>query len=408
MQSLSALLKSCPEPFGSLARFIDSNLAGSNAGISIPAALTLMATLKCGRVVSKSGVHPNIYTCVVAGSGTGKTKSQNVINSILNECGLMHLRCGVPTSDSGLCKRLAESNRQLILWDEFGAELESLAMSKSGFERRILKAMMELYSVAGLVYIGKQYATQDRVDVIAPYLNAFCGTTAIRFFSSLNEKFLHDGFLSRFIMFFPEAQIDKKEPSVPKFNLPEGIREYLESIEEWTPSGSGNLSMILGKQVKELRFDSVATKDTHRRIVTDFDRKLKGFSSDSVERVFYARAVENYTKVVAAICDRDVADVDSICWACDLIECTITAALEKCIEHVRPSDEEAVKERFLSFVPVGFKVSKDQLTRKSWRLRLNTRARDELIETFVEAGMWEKLFESTPGSQKKTTFYIRK
>lgn len=405
MQTLAKLLTSAPGLFGHAARLIDASLPCSDGALSIPAALSLFSTLKCGRVVSKTGIHPNIYTCVIANSGSGKTQAQNIVNKILVDSGLFGLRCGVPTSDSGLCKRLGENNRQLILWDEFGAELESLAMSKTGFERRILKCMMELYSVAGLVYTGKQYATQDRIDVVEPFLNTFAATTGIRFYGSLNDKFLHDGFLSRWILFFPEAQNGRRDAL--RFSLTPELKEYIGILEKWVPKTIGDIGSILKKEIVELRFASQEAKSLHIETQREFTRRLDKSLDGSMERVFWARALENYVKALIIVTDKEIASYESVLWAGELIESSIKIAIQKCVQFVRPSDKEAIKDRILNLIAPGERISKKDLTLKTYRFNFAGYERSDLIESLIEAELWREDKIQMGDSRKKTTFYLR-
>lgn len=390
--------------FGSLLKYIDDNLPASSPHISIPAALSILSTLKSGRLYLHRPTHPSLFTCVIAESGTGKTDSHKLVKKILESAGLLKkIVQGVPGTDSGLQKSLNANPRQLVIWDELGMALSALAKSQNNHMANVLSMMMELYSAAGTKFIGKQYATIDRIDVDKPFLNVLGASTSIRFFGALNEDWVHDGYLSRWLIFFQDApSIDRN----PEFSEPPSeVLEYLEKLDDWIPATSGgNLRIAMGQESLTLRFtpEAKAMHDRSFREFKNFQRKAK----NPISQIFWSRAYENYCKVLLTIAEFDTATIDHVLWASDLVETCILQVIKRCQEKLRPADREGVKDKLLNAID-GEWVAKRDLTRKTYRLNLSKLERESLINDFIESGLWESQERKISEWTRAATFYKR-
>lgn len=390
--------------FGSLLKYIDDNLPTSSPHISIPAALSILSTLKSGRLYLHRPTHPSLFTCVIAESGTGKTDSHKLVKKILESAGLLKkIVQGVPGTDSGLQKSLNANPRQLVIWDELGMALSALAKSQNNHMANVLSMMMELYSAAGTKFIGKQYATIDRIDVDKPFLNVLGASTSIRFFGALNEDWVHDGYLSRWLIFFQDApSIDRN----PEFSEPPSeVLEYLEKLDDWIPATSGgNLRIAMGQESLTLRFtpEAKAMHDRSFREFKNFQRKAK----NPISQIFWSRAYENYCKVLLTIAEFDTAAIDHVLWASDLVETCILQVIKRCQEKLRPADREGVKDKLLNAID-GEWVAKRDLTRKTYRLNLSKLERESLINDFIESGLWESQERKISEWTRPATFYKR-
>ena len=211
---LRQFLKDCPGECGKLAQSIDRSLRQPRAAVALPAALSFFSTLKCGRLVSPTGIHPNIFTLSIANSSSGKTTAQQIVQNILHEAGLLETQFREPASTAGLLHALYKNPRSLMLWDECGYAIEALANNKD-FKAGFLPLIMELYSSAGRLFKGPEYAMhsqKQRVDLDGPYLSIYGASTGVRFFEAINEKFVHDGLLPRWVIFLGEENPRFQDP----------------------------------------------------------------------------------------------------------------------------------------------------------------------------------------------------
>ena len=79
-----------------------------------------------------------------------------------------------------------------MLLDEFGKYLKSIAGAKAAsHEMEITKIMMELYTSAGSVFSGMEYADHDgkmpRQQLVSPCLSMYPVTTPDRFYEAMTK-----------------------------------------------------------------------------------------------------------------------------------------------------------------------------------------------------------------------------
>ena len=119
----------------------------------------------------------------IADSGSGKNHSREIINEVLFEAGLAnHLGGNKIASGAGLLTALHRQPAILFQIDEFGMFLSAAADRKRSPRHitEILDNMTELYTSAGGIFLGAEYANRDgtneRRDLVQPCL-CVCGTT---------------------------------------------------------------------------------------------------------------------------------------------------------------------------------------------------------------------------------------
>ena len=212
-RNLSWYLGKCPGVVGEIARYIDSRLETHLPGVSLGTAISFVAALKSDKIQSQSGLISNIYTLCLAPPGTGKTTAQRVITEICAACEITPLLMGQPGSDSGLLKRLQKHPRQLLLWDEFGLALAEISKSSSSYRVAIIKVVMDLFSAANSIYIGKELKGEERVDLHRPQLSIGAASTPDMFFDTLTEYFINRGFVPRLLVFEESRNFIFKEPA---------------------------------------------------------------------------------------------------------------------------------------------------------------------------------------------------
>lgn len=391
------LLDAAPGTYGKLAKLIDNTLGWSkdSANISLASALALLGMLKSGRV-SATGIHPNVYCCVTLPSGTGKTKAQKIVTSILEAANLDSLLMGKPGSDSGILKALSKNERKLLIWDEFGLALWEMMRSKSSYRAAIPALLTDLYSAAGKKFLGRELKHEARVDIDKPFLSVLAGSTPNRFFGSLDENFVADGFLSRWFLFFEESADDI--PWDPYKITMEEIVQEIKQIEEWErEEDKGNLGFLKVK-TKEIK---IPTTEAVKAI--DFFNAQKAQARSETEAVFWTRGFEQWVKMVL-ILDGHYS------YAIEFVALNIENTVQKCRNALGvDSRQRMLVERVKNLIPVGGEVNIQTLTKRCWHLGLRLYERNAIIDTLLESEEWER-FEvtGTNGSRKKSQTFFRR
>lgn len=407
--SLERFLKTCPGHVGEIARSVDATLKVSRPSISLPAALAFCAALKCGRVVSQTGIEPNLYILSLAPPSFGKTQAQNALEDIAEAAEIEKLFAGVPTSDAGLISGLNNQPRQLLLWDEFGEALEDLAHAKNSPKATILSQIMIAFSSAGRIMRGKQYADGRTSIVDRPYLNLFAVSNEFSFFNSLTDRFVHNGFLARWLCFAPDKDKPWPRDRQQLFISPETLH-WLQLVDAWTPSKNGNLGKLLKKEKKIV---DLSKSITWASMSEGFDSLAEG-SKTEFERVFWGRASELYTKLCLVFFDETIEEKDlnresPSYWCFELVLQSVKAQIERCQEKIGgTSDKERARDRYMALLEKGEEVTKTELSERSRRIALSRHEKNELTDLMVESGRWKIEYRFTASETSRKTQFIKR
>lgn len=394
---MDKFLSTMPGLVGDIARHVDAQFEQSSPHISIPAALSFVSSIRAGRVECAEGISPNLYCCIVAPSGTGKSQAQQAIQNLAMESDLGPMLMGKPASDSGLLKALQDYNRRFLIWDEFGIALGELSKSQASYRALILSTLMDLFSAAGRTYLGKEYASQPRVDIKEPFLSILAASTPNRFFGALNEDFVCDGFLSRWLLFFEPERRPKKIITTEDRGLP--LAEKVREANKPTPPKRGNLAQVFGA---ERRFIEPAS---NQPLVKESYREKARASSTEIQRIFWSRAFEQYTKLTLCVTDNSAVQYSDSLYAAELVDELIEAAIKRCENLLYASEREKTKEKFRAALRPGEVLPLAVLTRRTYRLNLSRSERTALIEDLIESGIWIKqAIDAGTGQRRLTCF----
>ena len=396
-ERVNKFLLSCPGLAGQIARAINNSLEDSQPCMALAAALSFVAALKCGRVVSSEGIEPNLYTLMIADSGSGKSQTQKALGKIIEAADLNSLILGKPASDAGMLKALSTNARRLLIWDEFGVALSELSQSKTGYRALILGLITDLFSSAGNTYYGREYATQERTDIESPYMNIFAASTGGRFFGSLNEDFVEDGFLSRWLVFFGSEKPKEQQPR--DLIVPEEMIAAIRFFQEWEAKETGNLSRILKVEKKIAEFQFPYPHEAHKKALKARARA----ATNCLDRVFWSRARELYVKLCLIVCETRIVSLQDALFAFELTEFCIAETIERCQARLGENRASRDRERFQAIIKPGEWLTRSQIARRAWRLNISVSERNELIKDFVESGLWIKKIER--GEKKPVDLY---
>jgi len=391
---MQQVLASLPGLAGKIARYVDMQLEDSAPHISIPAALSFISLLKAGKYEGNESIAPNLYCCVVAGSGTGKSQAQRAIQDLVLGCDLQKLMMGKPASDSGLLKALQDQNRRFLIWDEFGIALSELSRSQASYRALILSTLMDLFSASGKVFLGKEYASQERIDIKEPYLALFAASTPNRFFGALNQDFVEDGFLSRWLLFFqPEKAGQRKDFNIDYDDL---VAEIITLDEAHFPR-RGNLADIFSSGKKLIHPPS------NQRFIKEIFKERSCSAKSEIQRIFWSRAYEQYIKLCIVLTDSDETPYSVSATAADLVTSLIESAISACENSLYANERERTKEKFRAILKPGESVPISTVTRRAYRLNLSRTERKALIDDLVESGFWAKTQQAGTGQKRITT-----
>ena len=369
--------------------------------LSLGASLCAIGALMGRHYRTTTNLRSNLYVVGIADSGSGKNHAREIINETFFEAGLAHHLGGNKiASGAGLLTALHRQPAILFQIDEFGMFLSAAADRKRSPRHitEILDNMTELFTAAGGIFLGAEYANRDgmneRRDINQPCLCVYGTTTPLHFWGALQGANVADGSLARFLIL-------PSDEDYPDENLAMGIRQAppaliaaLQMVAKGGGVAKGNLTGKTADQNTALKPMTVPMSDAARVRFGELSDALTGELRAAAGTAFTAilsRIGENALKlalIVAVGRDpvRPEIDITAADWAIDFVRHYAQRTMEAVDRHVADTETEAHLKRLKEIVrAAGAKgITKSEVTRASqW---LKSRDRDEILLTLIESG----------------------
>lgn len=368
--------------------------------LTIACALSFLGSLFGRKLRDEHGGRTNIYTMGVASSSAGKNHAVQCIQHLALVAGAGDLIGGVSVaSDVAVINTLEKYKTILYMWDEIGFLLANVKSAHAGSNKMLIPTLMSLYSSAGNVFVGREYAdVNKRVTLIQPCCCLY-GTSEIgRFIEGLNPRELDDGWLSRCLIFRADKDVELNMDN-PCFEgtAPESL---IEMVGEWFHRTIGDLDKSQDIEIKH----GVVLEPLPQQIVVptsndaeDYFRKfidacsIKGKKNQKVKSL-WDKSHENARKVALIVAGASNFYEPKITlqmaeYACDLIEYIIDDFTETFVDEITDSQNaEATRRVFRTVHRYGTDgCTKSKLTANTNFLRRHERG--AIIEDLTESGM---------------------
>ena len=386
---------------GDLTHYMLSTARRPQPVLSLDASLCAVGTLMGRQYRTESNLRSNLYVVGIADSGSGKNHAREIINEVFFEAGLAHHLGGNKiASGAGLLTALHRQPAILFQIDEFGMFLSAAADRKRSPRHitEILDNMTELYTSAGGVFLGAEYANRDgtneRRDIVEPCLCVYGTTTPLHFWGALQGANVADGSLARFLIL-------PSDDDYPDENLGAGIRQTppmliqaLQAIASGGGRPQGNLAGKTATQVTPVNAMIVPMTDEAKARfaalsleMTEELRKAAGTPFTSI----LARIGENARKLALIVAvGRDPVqpeiEITATQWAIDFVRHYARRTMEAVERHVADTETEAYLKRVREIIRTAGAagITKSDITRASqW---LKSRDRDDILLNLIESG----------------------
>lgn len=322
----SAALPWPPGFVGEIAEYIYANAPRPVREVAIVSALGLVAGV-CGLAWSLPQSGLNLYLVLIARSAIGKEAMHTGISTIVGAVmrGSQRFQQFVDFNEyaSGQAlKKAAAKNRSFVsVSGEWGHTLEKLAASERNPSMQTLRQVMtNLYqkSGPGSMVGGLTYSNKDEniASVNGIAFSMIGETTPVKYYDSLTQSMLEDGFLSRFTMVEysgNRVELSEKEPEEP----PPHISSRL------TQLGIQADAMITeGKSIRVQKgLEAAALFKAYDKYC---DNEINTNSENEAWRQMWNRAHLKSMRIAAlfAVCENDVAPIinkEQALWAIDLV-----------------------------------------------------------------------------------------
>lgn len=396
-----AYLLEPPGFVGDLCNWINSTAYKPQPILALANALAFCGALFGRKVASPSNLRTNLYCLGIGASGCGKDHARQAIKLLCDDANAMHLLGGEDvSSDSAIISALRAQPSLLFQFDEFGHMMRNFSgKNASAYARSVPQVLMKLFSSAGSVYLGKQYANANerpREDIQQPNACIYGTTVPERFFDSLTRDEVLDGFLGRLLVFISDDP-DPDKMSVQCRRVPESIVNF---VSRWVNFRTQNPS---GGDIERATKNVPITVPLHDDAVQIFDdfyeecrRRKQAERSGAGMDALWARAEEHATKValvLAAGTDSWHPNIDGCCAlnAVQLITHLIQRFTASAADYIASSEYERNLKRIMRIITDAGEdgVSKNILSSKMQHLDI--RSRDAIILDLLSQSRIEKL-----------------
>lgn len=234
--------------------------------LALAAAISVVGTVLGRKVATNTGLRTNFYLVGVAGTSAGKDHARKCIKTLFQAAGLSDLLGGEElASGQALLSRTANHPVSLFQIDELGLMLKAVAQKGAGPHlASIVTNLMKLFSSAGSVYHGTEYADQkmkQRVDIAYPCVGLHGTTTPETLWPALGSQDVVSGYLNRMIlMFVPDRRVPKQYVGIGQ--PPAEVVEWMKAAREMSMGIMG----LDGANPIELPFAAMTPQ-----IMRDFD-----------------------------------------------------------------------------------------------------------------------------------------
>jgi len=385
---------------GDLCGWINSTSIRKQPLLTLGCVLSFCGAL-FGRKIKIGRLRSNLYCMGVAQSSAGKGHAPEQIRRLCLAAGCDSLLGGDSwTSDAAIEVRLEKSPATLFLCDEIGHFLSGAKATPYGAIRTVIPALMKLYSMAGSVYVGKEYAqSENRRTIIQPCCCLYGTSTPSRFFPGLSTKEFEDGWLSRCLVFLADDMPSKERTQAAASDIPDHLTETTFAwfarrirFEDEAELCAFTQAQLGGKVVERIDLLDVAVTMEAEEIFRKFDLRSEGMNAANARGIgsLWLKAEENARKIALIIAagkcfDDPVVAVEDADYSCRLISYLINdfaPRAELVSDNETGSKKIKLIEAIRAFGSMG--CQNRQITRKTqW---CKQRERRELLEDLVQGG----------------------
>ena len=398
---------------GEICSWINSTSIRSQPFLTLACSLTFLGVLYGRKIKDATGNRTNLYAMGVARSSAGKAHAPHQIRRLCEAAGCMDLLGGDDVaSDSALEDKISRKPATLFLWDEIGYLLANIRSGKSPHHAQIVSLLMKLYSSAGNIYLGKEYAEKDKQRVIVqPCCCIYGMSTPERLSDGISPMDMQDGWLSRCLMFLSDLYPIKNR-KIREKPVPNGISEQ---CREWFLRGQGATDGSSVSQFVTSHYTQAPPEQTTIESSREAERVFIVFDNESTERgkkypdmaILWAKSEENARKIalIIAASENSVNPVisESIAdYSCRLVRYLLKDFRVILAPEIVSGITEQQKRKIVACIrQYGISgCTKATLTRRTqWA---NKRQRNDLIEDLIEAG---EIIRGLDGRDKRTLNY---
>ena len=380
--------------------------------LAVAASVAFLGSLLGCKYQTETGIRSNVYVVGIAESGAGKDHARKMIKKLAHQAGVMKYIGGEDfASGQAIIAAMQRYPSQLFMLDEFGRKLKASTDHKaSAHMKEIITTLLVLYSSAGSVYSGKEYADQKnkpKIEIESPNACIYGTTVPSEFYEALSSSESVNGTLSRFLLF--EASSSRPARQRPDLNYDtKGLAARIADIASYSHSG-GDLSEFLNTETIKIDPKTVKMDDGIYDLWEELDEHCTDLMKCPISSALYSRVAENAAKLAliyaVSVNHRvPVIDLEALGWASEISLWTANVLMNRSNDRVSDNTVEsnlkAVVRILKLFGPEG--ATKSEITKRTQFLR--RQERNDILSTLVESG--DVIMSSNKAGKKNVSVYV--
>lgn len=359
--------------------------------MAVAASTAFVSALSGRKYRTETGLMSNLYIAALAQSGHGKDHARKVINRLAMLANVDDFMGGDSiASGQAVVSALSKHPSKLFMIDEFGKFLGALTGQKAApHQRDIITKLMVLYSSAGSVYRGTEYADQKerpREDIVNPNACVYGTSVPENFWGAMSSSEGGDGTMSRLIVINTDGQRpDRQRPKMadPAPALVKAIQALAHhkvntgNLTNNTPSTLDQASQVV--PMTDAVFSAWENLDD------DMTENMK----DAISASIYSRVAENAAKLamvyaVAQDHHSPVIDPAAFSWGREMSLWSANTLMHNIGRNVADNQQEASHKKVMNMIHDAGTIRRRDLMRRCKFLK--KRELDEIVSTALETG----------------------
>lgn len=399
---------------GDIARWIERCAVRPQPRLSLAAATAFVATLAGRRYQSPTGLRTNLYLVGLAPTGAGKDHARKSIYQLAVAARVDGFLGGSRiASGSAIANSLERQPIKLYMLDEFGLMLQAIANdSASGHRRDIVTTLLELYSAAGGVWLGTEYAdpeSRPRQQIHNPHVCLYGTSTGAAFWPALRGAHVLDGTLNRMLVVDTGEQVPARRRAVAVEPPPSEIVQAIRQLVEARP-GAGNLQGRTAGQVAPTAYMVPMTPEVEDAEFS-LALELDGRGDTPASRAIYSRVNENAIKLalthaISIDPEHPIIGPESWIWGRDMALWCANVLLDRAGRYMADSETEGNLKRVMAVIA---EAGEEGITRRELRRAvrgLSIREFDEALKQLLEEEAIAMMTRQQKGAGRPAQVYL--
>lgn len=399
-QSLPEYVMRPPGLVGDVVAHINATARKAQPLLALATSYAFCGALFGRKVRDEWDLRTNIYCLGVAESGAGKDHSRQVVKRLCAEAGVANDLLGGEevTSDAAIATRLERTPSVLFLWDEIGHMLTNM-MSRfsSGHRQGIVPYLMRLTGSARGIFLGKEYATEERKDIVQPNVCVYGTTVPSVLYEGLTTSEIRDGLLGRLLVFRSlDDDPDIDDISSRCADVPAALVQRVKDWFAFKPqpaAADGDIRQVTGAYQVTIPTSDGAQEVFHALRSDVRRRRASALCDDNPQAPLWARVEEHARRLALIMASGDCQSAYSAVVtrehaesACMLAMYCMTHFVQAVALHVADSESERHLKKIMQMVEESKSSGLTQRTITRRTQTLPKRMRDDLIATLTDGG----------------------